>query len=395
MTIAKKIGEMMERGSWIRRMFEEGNRLKAIHGARNVFDFTLGNPILPPPPRVQEALAKFAGGSPAEGHGYMGNAGLADVRAAVAAYHESLYGLGFEGGHVVMTTGAGGGMNVLLKALLDPGDEVIIIVPYFPEYLFYIDNHGGKAVLAPCGPGFGLDAAAVASRVTARTKAVIICSPNNPTGAVYDAASLERLGRALEEKEREHGTEIYLVNDEPYRKIIFDGAPFPSPLPHCRRTVVVTSHSKDFSIPGERIGYVAVNPRMPDCARLVNAMTFTNRVLGFVNAPALWQRVAGACQEASVDVGWYQEKRDLFCDALAAMGYEIVRPGGTFYIFPRTPDHDDIEFVRRAGELRLLVVPGSGFGLPGYFRIATCMSDNDTIRRSLPLFEKLIGAYGK
>ena len=389
MTISKKIEGFMTRASWTRRMFEEGNKLKARLGEENVFDFTLGNPLPLPPEQVVSTLKRIAGSDDPDLHRYMNNAGYSEVRASIAGYLSGQVGLPFGTRHVLMTVGAAGAMNVFLKAVLDPGDEVIIIAPYFVEYLFYIDNHGGQAVKVDAGEGFDLDVDAIGRAVTPRTKVVVICTPNNPTGVVYSDGTLDSLGRLLEEKERETGRTIYLVSDEPYRKILYDLERCPSHLNHYRDSILITSHSKDLALPGERIGYVAVHPEIEGVDTLVDAMTFTNRTLGFVNAPALWQRVAGACQEASVDVEWYRQKRDLLYDRLTSMGYEMVKPGGAFYLFPRSPLPDDREFARLALEEQLLVVPGTGFGTPGYFRIAYCTVSEETIERALPVFERV------
>lgn len=389
MAISKKIEDFMTRASFIRKMFEEGNRLKALHGEENVFDFTLGNPMPGPPGKVVETVRRIVGSDNTSLHRYMNNAGYPEVRASIAGYLSGQLGLPFGVRHIVMTVGAAGAMNVTLKSILDPGDEVIIIAPYFVEYLFYIDNHGGKAVKVDAGPDFDLDVPAIEKAMTTRTKALVICTPNNPTGVVYTDDTLEALGRMLEEKEKESGHAIYLVSDEPYRKIVFDLPHVPSHMQHYRNSVFITSHSKDLALPGERIGYLAVHPEIEDVDKLVDALTFTNRTLGFVNAPAIWQHVAGACQATSVDIDWYRRKRDVLYDSLTSMGYEMVKPEGAFYLFPRSPMEDDQAFGRLAVEEKLLIVPGSGFGTAGYFRIAYCAVSDETIERSLPVFEKI------
>jgi aspartate aminotransferase len=389
MSISKKISEYMKSGSWIRRMFEEGALLKAKYGAENVFDFTLGNPLLPPPRKVLDELTKIVNENPEAGHGYMHNAGYEEVRESIAKYLKKLYGIPFTAKNIVMSSGAGGGMNILLKSILDPGDEIIIIAPYFVEYLYYIDNHGGKVVKVNAGKNFDLDVPAIEKAITPRTKGIIICSPNNPTGVVYSKETLAHLGEILRKKENEYGKTIYLINDEPYRKILYDGIEFPSHMVHYRNSVLVTSHSKDFSVPGERIGYVAIHPDSENWEDVVNAMTFCNRVLGFVNAPALWQRIAGACQDASVDVEWYRIRRDLLYNGLREIGYEVVKPQGAFYLFPKCPCEDDVAFAKKAAQFNLLVVPGSGFGTPGYFRISYCAVSLEMIERSMPIFKEL------
>jgi aspartate aminotransferase len=390
MAISKKIEGFMTKASFIRRMFEEGNRLKALHGEESVFDFTLGNPMPSPPTSVLETVRRIVGSDDTTLHRYMNNAGYPEVRASIAGYLTSLFELPFGVRHIIMTVGAAGAMNVVLKSILDPDDEVIIIAPFFVEYLFYIDNHGGKTVIVRAADDFDLDVPAIAEAVTPRTKAVIICTPNNPTGVVYSDDTLDALGRMLEGKEQEHGRSIYLISDEPYRKIVYDLQKVPTHMHHYRDSFFITSHSKDLALPGERIGYLAVHPEMDGIDKIVDAMTFANRTLGFVNAPAIWQHVAGACQEASVDVEWYRRKRDVLYDGLTAMGYEMVKPEGAFYLFPRSPIEDDQAFGRLALEEKLLVVPGSGFGTPGYFRIAYCSVSDETIERSLPVFEKVL-----
>ena len=389
MAISKKINDFMLRGSWIRKMFEEGAQLKAKYGAENVFDYTLGNPFLPPPQEILDELKRLVNDEPEKGHGYMANAGYEDVRRNIAKYLNGLHGLDFKAQHIIMTTGAGGGMNVILKALLDPDSEVIIIAPFFVEYIFYIDNHGGKSVTVNADRDFNLDVAAIEEKIGKKTKVVIITSPNNPTGVIYPAETLKRLGDMLDTKQKELGQEIYLINDAPYRKLIYDGIEFPSHLLYYRNSILATSHSKDFSIPGERIGYVAVNPAIAGCESLIDAMTFSNRVLGFVNAPAIWQKIAGACQHATVDIAWYQERRDAIYEGLRTIGYEVVKPQGAFYFFPKSPTPDDVEFTKRAAQLNLLLVPGKGFGTPGYFRIAYCTATMEMIERSMPLFKQL------
>lgn len=391
MAISAKINEFMTRASWIRKMFEEGSKLKQRYGDDAVFDYTLGNPLPPPPQAVKDELRQIAGSDDPMLHRYMNNAGYPEVRDSIASYLKKTLNVPFEGRHLMMTVGAAGAMNSFLKAVLDPGDQVIIIAPYFVEYLFYIDNHGGEAVKVDARPDdFDLDVPAIERAVTERTRAVVICTPNNPTGVVYPESTLESLGSMLQERSRALSRCIYLVSDEPYRKIVFDTELAPSHMAHYANSLLITSHSKDLALPGERIGYVAVHPDADGVDQLMDAMTFTNRTLGFVNAPAIWQRVAGACQDASVDVGWYRKKRDLLYDGLTSIGYSMVKPGGAFYLFPRSPMEDDQAFVRMALEEKLLLVPGSGFGTAGHFRIAYCTISDEAIGRSLPIFEKVL-----
>jgi len=378
----------MEESSWIRRMFEEGCELKAQCGPENVFDFSLGNPCLEPPPKFQEALEAVVHERFPGKHAYMPNAGLMETRAVVAEYLTSEHGIAFGPEHILMTCGAGGALNVILKALLEPGDEVIILSPFFPEYRFYADNHGGTAVAVKSRKDFSLDLAALEERIGKRAKVVLLNSPNNPTGKVYDADSLAALGELLRAKEGRFGREIYLISDEPYAKLIYDGARVPSIFAAHPHTILATSHSKDLSLPGERIGYLAIHPNAPHARELANAMTFASRILGFVNAPALMQRVVAHLQGVSIDVGWYQRKRDRLCQALSEMGYSLVKPEGAFYLFPQSP-MDDLEFVRELQKCNILTVPGRGFGAPGHFRIAFCV-DDCVIENSLPGFRAAI-----
>jgi len=385
MAIAKRIQEAIQGSSWIRKMFEEGARLKAVHGADNVFDFSLGNPDLEPPDRFRHALKEVASGDMTGAHAYMPNAGLRETREAVAAYVSREQGVGLTADHILMTCGAAGALNCILKALLNPGDEVIVSAPYFVEYGFYAENHGGLIRVVPTRSDFTLNLEAIEAAVTPRTTIILINSPNNPTGQVYDESSLRALGELLTDQSRRLGKTLYLVSDEPYRKIVYDGFAVPSILGAYRNSVVATSYSKDLSLPGERLGYAAVHPEADQAEALMGGMVLANRILGFVNAPALMQRVVRHLQGACVDVRLYQVRRDLFCRGLAEAGYDVVQPRGAFYLFPRSPSADDVAFVRLLQQKNVLVVPGSGFGAPGYFRIAYCVSER-TIEGSLPGF---------
>ncbi len=391
MTVAKKMAEFSQRASWIRKMFEEGARLKKEYGAENVYDFSLGNPDLPPPPRFQEVLAAVVADERPGVHGYMPNGGYPDVRAAVARQLASEQEVDITADDVLMTCGAAGALNVVLKAILDPGDEVLIMAPYFVEYGFYIDNHGGRAVVVEPGDDFLLDLAKIEAAITERTKALIINSPNNPTGQIYPAAMLAELGDLLRRIGQQRGQTIYCIADEPYRKIVYDGHTVPSVMRAVDTGIVVSSYSKDLSLPGERIGYVAVHPQMPDKAALLDAMTLANRILGFVNAPALMQRVVAQLQGATVDIDTYTRRRRIFCDILRQAGYEFTPPAGAFYIFPRSPLADDAEFVGLLQKERILAVPGRGFGMPGYFRLAFCVGD-EVIERAADGFARAMAA---
>jgi aspartate aminotransferase len=389
MTIAKKIEATIAGSSWIRRMFEEGAELKKKFGPENVYDFSLGNPNLPPPAKFREVLLDLIRSESPAAHAYMPNTGYPDVCGAVAGFLVKEQGVPVEGTDVIMTCGAAGALNIALKAILDPGDEVLTPVPCFVEYGFYADNHGGVLKTVASRPDFQLDLSALAAGITTKTKAVLINSPNNPTGAVYDAGSLKALGELLEAKSREINRTIYLISDEPYRKVVYDAVSVPSVFTAYRESLIGTSYSKDISIPGERIGFVAVNPAATHRKALLGGMALANRILGFVNAPALMQRAVARLQGEKTDIGAYRRKRDLLCDGLAAMGYEFVRPAGTFYLFPRSPIPDDVEFVQTLKAERVLVVPGSGFKGPGHFRIAFCV-DDAVIRNALPGFERAI-----
>ena len=389
MTIAKKIESLIAKQSWIRNMFEEGTRLKAEHGAQNVYDFSLGNPKLPPPEKFNEVLKDTVDSSAPGDHGYMPNIGYPQVCAAVAEYLSKEQQVSITQKEVLMTCGAAGGLNVIFKAILDPGDEVITPAPYFVEYNSYADNHGGTLKTVSTKPDFNLDIDAISAAISEKTKAILINSPNNPTGHVYSEESLNELGELLKIKGEKLNRTIYLVSDEPYRKIVYDGIKVPSIFTCYNESIITASYSKDISIPGERLGFVAINPNASFKDDLKAAMAVTNRILGFVNAPALMQRVVARLQGISVDISEYARKRDLICNGLADSGYEFVKPSGAFYLFPRTPISDDVEFVRSLQKELILAVPGSGFGGPGYFRIAFCV-DDDTIKNSIPGFKKVM-----
>ncbi len=387
MAVAAKIQDAIERSSWIRKMFEEGARLKALHGPDKVYDFSLGNPDLEPPEKFRQVLNSVIAESPTGAHGYMPNAGYEETRAAVADYVSREQGVRVESEHVVMTCGAAGALNCIFKALLDPGEEVIVSAPYFVEYGFYADNHGGQIRVVSTGDDFTLDLAAIEKAINSRTKVVLINSPNNPSGQIYHRASLQQLGDLLATSSKKMGRTLYLVSDEPYRKIVYDGFEVPSIFEAYPNSIVATSYSKDVSLPGERLGYLVVHPEADEVKGLMGGFVLANRILGFVNAPALMQRVVTHLQGACVDVGVYQARRDLFCQGLADAGYELVKPRGAFYLFPKSPVADDVSFVRLLQEENILVVPGSGFGSPGYFRIAYCVGKM-TIESAMPGFAR-------
>ena len=370
-------------------MFEEGIALKKKHGADNVFDFSLGNPNVDHPREFKRELIKVADEEIALKHGYTPNAGYLETRQAVAGKISQTYGLKMTADHIVMSCGAGGALNVILKSLLDPGDEVIIFKPFFVEYPFYIDNYNGVVKYVSTKPDFSLDIAAVSQAITPKTKAIIINSPNNPTGKVYSKKNIADLARLLKEKGRLLYKPIYLIADEPYAEIVFDGIEVPSILRAYENSIIAYSYSKTLSLPGERIGYIAVHPKIHEADDLITALILCTRIMGFVNAPALMQRIVARLQNITVDVNVYQKKRDLLCAGLARAGYKFTKPQGAFYLFVKSPIPDDVEFVERLLQKNILVVPGSGFGCPGYFRIAFCV-DDATIINSLKGFADVI-----
>lgn len=392
MAISKKVHHFISQSSWIRRMFEEGIGLKKEFGAENVFDFSLGNPNVEPPIQFKKALVHIAGEDAPGIHGYMSNAGFQKTREVVAASIMKEHGISIGADHVVMTCGAAGALNVLFKVLLDPGDEVLVPTPCFMEYRFYIDNADGVMTCAKTKPDYSLDLDALKEAITEKTKVVLINSPNNPTGKVYHEASIRRLASILEEKGRAYGKEIYLASDEPYRDIVYDDVNVPSILAAYKNSIIATSYSKSLSLPGERIGYLGVNPAISGLEEIMGGLIMYNRVLGFVNAPALMQRVVTRMQDVKVNVAEYKRKRDLLCDGLSSMGYELKRPEGAFYLFIRTPVEDDIEFVRALQKRRILVVPGSGFDGPGHIRIAYCV-DDATIINAMEGFKETLAEY--
>ncbi|NOQ41842.1 MAG: pyridoxal phosphate-dependent aminotransferase [Desulfuromusa sp.] len=392
MPIATKIKGFIEHSSWIRKMFEEGAALRQQYGDKNVFDFTLGNPTTEPPKELHQELKKIANNPTPGMHRYMNNAGYEETREAVAEVIAEKCDQPVTQNHIVMTCGAGAALNVVLKTLLNPGDEVIILTPWFVEYKFYIDNQGGIPVEVVTKDDFQPNLDAIDSAINSRTRAIIINSPNNPTGVIYPQATLEALGKLLQQKEQEFDTTIVAISDEPYARISF-GETVPCIFNCVRNSIIVTSHSKDLALPGDRIGYLAANPAMVDVDLFMQGTIFCNRVLGFVNAPALMQRLVTNLQRVSVDVDEYRRKRDLLYNKLTDLGFEMVKPGGGFYLFPKSPLADEMEFIRIAQKYRILLVPGSGFGAPGFFRIAYCVED-EMIERSLPRWEELAHEVG-
>ena len=387
MPISDNIRKSIESRSWIRRIFEEKAAFEQRYGEENVFDLSLGNPVMEPPAEFKQALRKLAENPLPGMHRYMENAGYPETRAAEAAQLSLETGIKFTMNEIIMTCGAAAALNVVLKTILNQGDEVILFAPYFAEYVHYINHHYGVAKVLPTDEQFILKLDVLEAGIGPRTKAVLINSPNNPTGAVYSEDIIHRLGELLRKKESQYGIQIFLISDEPYRKIIYDGLQYPSPLNHYVHSIVATSHSKDLALPGERIGYIAVHPDCSQREELVYGLIFCNRTLGFVNAPALMQHLVRHLQQVTVSVAEYQKKRDFLYDHLIEMGYSVIKPRGAFYMFPKSPLEDDVAFVRELQQWRVLTVPGHGFGSPGYFRISYCVDDR-TLEGSLAGFQK-------
>ncbi len=383
-TIAAHVAANLSTSSFIRAMFEKGRALREIHGAHSVFDFSLGNPDASPPPAVFDAIRAVAGEANPGLHRYMPNAGFDETRAAIAAMLTQEYGAPFSAGDVVVTCGAAGGLNVAMRAICDPGDEVIVLAPYFVEYRAYIEQAGARMVVVNTGPGFEPDVAAIMSAVTPRTRAILVNSPNNPTGAVYSADSIAALCEAAARVDAPQRP-LYIVCDDPYRRLVFEGGKPAHPIERYVRTIIASSYSKDLSLPGERIGYLAPSPRMQDRAMLLNAFIMLNRTLGYVNAPAFMQRVIARCATALCDINHYRVRRDALAGVLRAAGYEFDLPRGGMFLFPKTPIADDVAFCDRLLQQRILAVPGSGFGGPGFMRLSLAVS-LDAIERSGPGF---------
>lgn len=393
--IAKSMVGYVKGSSVIRAMFEEGKRLAKIYGAENVYDFSLGNPSVEPPKQVREAVIDILQNENQNlVHGYMSNAGYEDVRDTIAKSLNKKFGTSFAEKNILMTVGAAGGLNVIFKTLLDPEDEVITFSPFFGEYRNYVANYGGKLVVVPPSEDFIPRPEMLAAAVTKKTKALIINNPNNPTGVVYSEEVIKSLMDVLRDKQKEFGTSIYLIADEPYRELAYDGIEVPYLTKYYDNTIVGYSYSKSLSLPGERIGYLVMPDELDDFENIVQAASVANRILGFVNAPSLMQRTVARCVDAEVDVAAYNANRELLYGNLIDMGYECIKPQGAFYMFVKAFEEDDKAFCAKAKEFNLLLVPGSTFGGPGYVRIAYCV-DPEMIKRSLPAFKKLAECYGK
>ena len=393
MTIAADVQRHMEDSSWIRRMFELGIALKRERGDDNVFDLSLGNPVAEPPPQFFDELRRFAE-SPAPGaHRYMPNAGYVETRQAVADALSAETGLAYTADHVVMTVGAAAALNVIVRAVCNPGDQIAILTPFFGEYMFYILGRDAEPLVIGCGEDFLPDLAELEEKLSARTRLVILNSPNNPSGAIYPRAFVDSLGQLLERKSEQFGSDIFLVSDEPYRKIIYDDQQYPFPQQAYRRTITVTSHAKDLGLAGDRIGYLALHPEYENGAELLDAFIFCNRVLGFVNAPAIMQHLVRNLQDVTIDIADYQAKRDYLYGVLSEAGYRVRKPEGAFYMFPESPVADELELVEALQRHGVLVVPGRGFGMPGHFRISYCVQQRE-LEGAAPGFRAAIRELG-
>ena len=389
MSVATHISEAMIHSSWIRKMFEEGAKLKAQFGEDNVYDFSLGDPDVPQPESFYTTLKALASKPDPKAHGYMPNAGFTTTRDAIAKKVAKDHHVDIQGKHVIMTCGAAGGLNVALKTILNPGEEVIVPKPCFAEYQFYISNHNGVITLVSTNADFSLDVDALEKAINDKTRAVLINSPNNTTGVIYSHDDITRLSSLLERYSNKYGKPIYLLSDEPYRELIYDGSTVPSILSHYNYSMVVSSFSKTMSLPGERIGYIAINPSMPDADIIMAGLILCNRILGFVNAPALMQRIIERIAFDRVDVNAYAIRRDMFCNGLKGAGYSFITPKGAFYVFCKSPIEDDVIFVKHLLNFNILAVPGVGFGGPGYFRLAFCVPEK-VIEKSIPQFKKAL-----
>lgn len=395
--ISEKMKPLVANNSVIRVMFEEGRRLAGIYGAENVFDFSLGNPNVPAPPEVKQAILDTLEEEDSTAvHGYMSNAGFEDVRETIARSLNSRFDTHFDQNNILMTVGAASGLNVILKTILNPGDQVITFAPYFVEYGSYVRNYDGElVVVSPNTVNFQPNLEEFSEKITPKTRAVIINTPNNPTGVIYSDDTLTRIGEILRAKEKEYASTIVLISDEPYRELAYDGAVVPYVTTYYEDTVVCYSYSKSLSLPGERIGYLVIPDELRDSGEVFMAATIANRVMGSVNAPSLMQRVIKRCIEsgASVDLAAYDRNRSLLYNSLKKYGFSCIKPEGAFYLFVQSPVPDEKEFCAHAQQYNLLLVPGSSFACPGYVRIAYCVS-YEQIERSLPAFEKLAGDYG-
>ena len=392
--ISERMKPYVNNNSAIRAMFEEGNRLKALYGEDKVFDFSIGNPNVPAPDCVQETIIDLVKNmDPVVLHGYMNNAGFEDVRQSIAESLNRRFGTNFAAKNLIMTVGAASGLNITFKALLNPGDEVIVFAPYFLEYGAYVKNYDGKLVeISPDTETFQPDLEELERKITANTRAVIVNSPHNPTGVIYSEDTIKALAAILEKKQKEYGSVIYLISDEPYRELAYDGAEVPYLTKYYKNTVVGYSYSKSLSLPGERIGYLVIPDDLEDSETVIAAAGIANRILGSVNAPSLMQKVIARCVDAEVDVAAYDKNRLALYNGLTACGFQCIKPQGAFYLFVKSPVADEKEFCEAGKKYNILMVPGSSFACPGYVRLAYCVS-YETIINSLPEFKKLAAEF--
>lgn len=388
--IADKMKALVKNSSAIRAMFEEGKIMAAKYGAENIYDFSLGNPNVPAPVQVKEAIIEEAEREdPIVLHGYMSNAGYEDVRQAVAESINKKFDTAFSAKNIIMTVGAAGGLNVILKTLLNPGDEVIAIAPYFGEYNSYVSNFDGKlVVVSPNTETFQPNLTELEEKLTARTKAVIVNSPNNPTGVIYSEETIQAMAEILRKKQKEFGTDIYLISDEPYRELAYDGAEVPYLTKYYENAIIGYSFSKSLSLPGERIGYLVIPDEAADSEDVISAAGTATRILGYVNAPSLMQKAVAKCLDAQADVPYYDRNREDLYNGLKEMGFECIKPQGAFYLFMKSPVADEKVFCEAAKKQHILIVPGSSFACPGYVRIAYCVA-HETIINSMPGFKAL------
>ena len=388
--ISEKMKGYVENGSAIRAMFEEGKKMADRFGAENVYDFSLGNPNVPAPAEVKNAIGRILENEDAlMVHGYMNNAGYEDVREAVAASLNQRFETDFHKENILMTVGAAGGMNVLMKTLLNPGDEVLTFAPYFGEYRAYVTNYDGiLKEVAPDTETFQPNLGEFEQMLNEKTKAVIVNTPNNPTGVVYSEETIRKMAAILEKKQKEYGISIYLISDEPYRELAYDGVEVPYLTKYYDNTIVGYSYSKSLSLPGERIGYLVIPDEVTDSETVLSAANVANRILGFVNAPTLQQKVVAKCINEKTDLSFYDRNRETLYNGLLECGFECIKPQGAFYLFVKSPIADEKEFCSIAKKYNLLLVPGSSFACPGYVRLAYCVS-YETIVNSLPKFKEL------
>ena len=394
--ISENMRSLVNSNSTIRAMFEEGKKLASVYGSENVFDYSIGNPNVEPPERIKEIIKNIISEeNPNFIHGYMNNSGYEDVREAIANHLNNKNELELDYSNIIMTCGAAGGLNTIFKSILNPEDEVIVIAPYFGEYNNYVKNFQGNIkVVFPNLETFQPDLKQLENIISSKTKAIIVNSPNNPSGVIYSEYTLMEMGNILEKAQKKYKNDIYIISDEPYREIVYDNNEVPCILKYYKNSFIGYSYSKSLSLPGERIGYIVVNPEMNNIEDMLSALNIANRILGFVNAPSLFQRVIKEALELEVNVDVYRENRDILYNHLTKIGFECVKPQGAFYLFPKAPIEDDVKFCNEAKKFNILAVPGSVFGCPGYFRLSYCIS-KEKIEKSLSVFEELIKKYKK